>query len=155
MSEKRSTAGGRAATAALGTGLVLTVLAAIAPLVDRATTHRIADHIRAGYPTYTDAQVDSAVTAYVVLLGVIGALGVVAWLGTGWAIRRNKRWARPAATVLFLLGTSLALMALLAEDTSGEVGLAPSLGWVGMAPSLAGLITVVLLWTGKRPVAEG
>ncbi|WP_327707062.1 hypothetical protein OG530_40690 [Streptomyces decoyicus] len=39
----------------------LTVIATIVRYVDHVTTHRLADHIRAGYPTYTQARVDSAV----------------------------------------------------------------------------------------------
>ena len=150
MSENPSTGRRRATSAAIATGLVLTVLATIAPFVDHATTHRLAEHIRAGYPTYTDARVDSAVTAYLALLGAVGALGIAAWLGTAWAVRRGTRWARPAATVTFGLGTSVALTALLTEDTSGEVGLDPLLGWVWTMPSLAGLLTVALMWTSQR-----
>ncbi|WP_460342445.1 hypothetical protein [Actinoallomurus acanthiterrae] len=111
------------------TGLALTVIATIVPYVDRATTHLLADHIRAGYPTYTQTRVDSAVTAYLVLLSVVGALGVIAWLWTTWAVKAGKRWARPTATVMFVLGTSVGLAGLLIKDTSGDTGLSPALGW--------------------------
>lgn len=70
--------------AAMWIGLALTAIAAVYPFVDHATTHLLADHIRAGYPPYTRARVDSAVTTYLMLLSVIGALGVIAWL---WTIR--------------------------------------------------------------------
>ncbi|MET9068883.1 hypothetical protein [Streptosporangium sandarakinum] len=148
----------RSAIAAMYTGLALTAIAMIVPYLDRATTHLLADHIRAGYPAYTQARVDSAVTAYLVLLSVIGALGVIAWLWTTWAVRAGKRWARPAATAMFVLGTSAGLTGLLTEDTSGETGLPPALGWAGMAPCLAGLLAVALLWRRPRPmrpVADG
>ncbi len=128
------------------TGLGLTVISTIVPYLDRATTHLLADHIWAGYPTYTQARVDSAVTTYLVLSSVIGALGVVAWLWTTWAVKAGKRWARPAAIVMFVLGTSAGLAGLLTKDTSGETGLPPALGWAGMAPCLAGLLAVALLW---------
>ncbi len=127
-------------------GLGLTVVATIVPYVDRATTHLLADHIQAGYPGYARTQVDSAVSTYLVLLSAIGALGVLAWLGTIWAVRAGKRWARPVATVMFALGASVGLIGLLTKDTSGATGLPPVLGWVGMVPCLAGLLAIALLW---------
>ncbi|MFE6664278.1 hypothetical protein ACFVFH_12070 [Streptomyces sp. NPDC057697] len=140
----------RRAVGAMYTGLGLAVLATIAPYVDRATTHLLADHIRAGYPTYGQARIDSAVTTYLVLLSVVGALGVLGWLWTAWAVRTGRRWARPAVTVMFVLGTGMGLTGLLTKDTSGTTGLPPVLGWTGMAPSLAGLLAVALLWSRPR-----
>ncbi|MEU8248888.1 hypothetical protein [Nonomuraea sp. NPDC048916] len=131
---------------AMYTGLVLTVAAMIAPYVDRATGHVLADHIRAGYPAYSQERIDSAVTAYLVILTVVGVLGVVSWVWTTWAVRSGKRWARWAATAMFALGTSVALTGLFVKDTSGDTGLAPLLGWIGMAPCLAGLVAVAMLW---------
>jgi hypothetical protein len=75
-------------------GLALTVVATIAPYVDRATGHVLADHIRAGYPTYSQERIDSAVTTYLVILTVVGVLGVVSWVWTTWAVKSGKRWAR-------------------------------------------------------------
>ncbi|GAA4602476.1 hypothetical protein GCM10023195_07590 [Actinoallomurus liliacearum] len=141
----------RWAIAAMYTGLGLTVIATIVPYLDRATAHLLADHIRAGYPTYSQTRVDAAVTAYLIVLSVIGAFGVTAWVGTTWAVTTGKRWARPAATVMFLLGTSVGLTGLLTKDTSGDTGLPPALGWAGMAPCLAGLLAVTLLWRRPRP----
>ncbi|TCP42089.1 hypothetical protein EV191_12455 [Tamaricihabitans halophyticus] len=133
----------------LHAGLALTVLATIVPYVDRAV---LVNHIRAGYPSYTQAELDSAVSTYLVLLSIIGALGVIAWLWTVWAVRTDKRWARPAATVMFVLGTSIGLIALLTKDTSGATGLPPTLGWIGLAPCLVGAVAVMLVW--KRPQPE-
>ena len=127
-------------------GLALTVVAMVAPYVDRAEGNVLADHIRDGYPTYSAGRIDSAVTAWLVILSVVGALGVVTWLGTIWAVRARKGWARWAATTAFALGTSVALTALLTKDTSGDVGLAPVVGWIGMAPCLVGLVAVTMLW---------
>ncbi|MBO2464611.1 hypothetical protein [Actinomadura violacea] len=140
-----------AVLATMAVGLVLTVMAAVYPFVDRATTHLLADHIRAGYPTYTEARIDTAVTTYLILLAVIGALGAVAWLATIRAVKAGRRWARPTATAMFVLGLCTGLIALLTKDTSGQTGLAPALGWLGMAPCLAGLAAVTLLWTRPRP----
>lgn len=105
-----------------------------------------ADHIRAGYPTYTSARIDTAVTVWRAILTVVGALGVACWLSTIRATRRGKGCARWAATALFVLGTLVALTALLTKDTSGETGLAPLLGWIGPLPSVAGAWAVRLCW---------
>ncbi|MFF8597015.1 hypothetical protein ACF061_37520 [Streptomyces sp. NPDC015220] len=107
----------RGALRALYAGLALTCLATIAPYVDCATTHLLADHIRAGYPTYSRARVDSVVTTYLVVLSVLGVLGVLAWLTTAWAVRAGKRWARPTATVMSVIGAGLGLTGLLTRDT--------------------------------------
>ncbi len=127
-------------------GLVLTLVATVVPYIDRATSNLLAGHIRSGYPGYTRMEIDSAVTTYLVLLSVIGALGVAAWLGTMWAVKKGKRWARPTATGMFVLGASVGLTLLLTKDTSGDTGLPAALGWAGMAPSMAGLVAVALLW---------
>ena len=132
-------------------GLALTVAAGVYPFVDRTTTHLLADRIQAGYPTYSPARIDSAVSTYLVILAVVGALGVLAWLATTWAVRVGTRWARPAATVLLVLGATVGLTGLLTKDTSGATGLPPTLGWLGLAPCLAGVVVVVLLWTEARP----
>ncbi|GGM17928.1 hypothetical protein GCM10010129_72660 [Streptomyces fumigatiscleroticus] len=136
-------------------GLALTVLATIIPYIDRSTTHLLADHIRDGYPSYPQPRVDSAVTTYLVVLSAIGALGVLAWLVTAWAVRAGKRWARPAVTAMFVLGTGVGLTGLLTTDTSGETGLPPALGWAGMIPCLAGGVAVTLLWRSPRPTRRG
>lgn len=132
-------------------GLGLTILATITPYVDRGTTHLLADHVRAGYPDYPQARVNSAVTTYLVVSSVIGVLGVLGWLTTAWAVKAGKRWARPATTVMFMLGASVGLAGLLTKDTSGANGLPPQLGWAGMIPCLAGVLAVALLWRRRRP----
>ena len=113
----------------------------------------MADHIRAGYPAYTQAKIDSAVSTYLVYLSVLGALSIICWLWTIWAVRACKRWVRAAATAMFVLGTGIAAFDLLIKDTSGDTGLPSMLGWVGMLPCLAGLLAVTLLWTTPRRAA--
>jgi hypothetical protein len=136
----------RSALGAMYAGLGLTFVALIVPYVDHATANVLADHIRAGYPAYTQAHIDSAVTTYLVYLSVVGALGIICWLWTIRAVKTGKWWARGAATAVFALGTGIALIDLLVKDTSGDAGLPPLLGWVGMLPCLAGLLAVMLLW---------
>jgi len=141
----------RSAVRAMYAGLGLTVAAVIVAYVDHATGNVLAGHIRAGYPTYTPARIDSAVTTYLVYLSVAGAIGAVCWLAAIWAVKAGKRWARGAATALFALGSVIALTDLLIKDTSGDTGLPPLLGLAGMLPCLAGLVAVTLLWR-RRPV---
>lgn len=136
----------RRAIATMYAGLVLTGGALIALYVDHATANKLADHIRAGYPTYSQPRIDTAVTTYLVYLSVIGALGIICWLWTIWALKAGKRWTRAIATAMFALGTGTALFDLLIKDTSGQTGLPPLLGWTGMLPCLAGLLAVTLLW---------
>lgn len=136
----------RSAIGAMYAGLGLTLAAMIVAYVDHATANVLASHIRAGYPTYTQARIDTAVTTYMVYLSVVGALGIICWLAAIRAVKAGKRWARGAATAMFALGTGIAVIDLLIKDTSGDSGLPPLLGWAGMLPCLAGLLAVTLLW---------
>jgi hypothetical protein len=138
----------RPVVAAMYAGVALTVLATTVPYLGRAT---LADHIRAAYPAYTQARIDTAATTYVAYLSVLGVLGVVGWLWAVRAVTTGKRWARGASTALFVLATSVALTDLLIKDTSGDTGLPALLGWAGIVPCLPGLLAVVLLWRSPRP----
>jgi hypothetical protein len=135
----------RPALRAMYAGLALAVAALAVPYADHATANVLASHIRDGYPAYTQARIDSAVTSYLIYLSVAGALGIACWLAMIWAVKARKRWARAAATVAFALGTTIATGDLLIRDTSGGTGLPPLLGWAGMLPCLAGLAAITLL----------
>jgi hypothetical protein len=136
----------RSAIAAMYASVALSVVAMIVPYVDHATANVLAEHIRAGYPTYSQSRIDTAVTTYLVYLSTVGVLSVICWLWTIRAVNAGKRSARGAATAMFVLGTSVALFDLLVKDTSGDPGLPPLLGWIGMLPWLTGLLAVTLLW---------
>ena len=136
----------RSAMVAMYAGLALTVVTLAVTYIDQATANELADHIRAGYPTYSEARIDSATTTYLVYVSIIGALGVISWLWAIWTVNGGKRWARGATTAMFALGTGISLFDLLVRDTSGDTGLPPLLGWIGMLPCLAGLLAVTLLW---------
>lgn len=127
-------------------GLGLNVVATIVAFVDHATANTLAEHIQAGYPTYSRAHIGSAVAAYLIYLSVVGALGIVWWIWTIWAIKADMPWARGAVMVTFALGTAIALFDLLVKDTSGKSGLPPLLGWARVLPCVAGLLAVVPLW---------
>jgi hypothetical protein len=149
-SDGNGSAGARPAVVAMYAGLALTVIATTVPYVDRATSNTLVDHIRAGYPAYSQARIDTAATTYLVYLSVLGVLGVAGWLWTVRAVTRGRWWARGAATALFALATSVALTNLLIKDTSGDTGLPVLLGWVGILPCLPGLLAVVVLWRSPR-----
>jgi hypothetical protein len=136
----------RSVIRAMYAGLTMTTIATLAPYIDRATSNTLADHIQAGYPTYTQTSIDPAANTYLVYLSVIGALGVAGWLWTIRAVKAGKRWARATATTLFALATLVALTDLLIRDTSGDTGLPRLLGWVGILPCLPGLVAVTLMW---------
>ena len=132
--------------AAMYAGLAFTVIATLVPYLDRATSNALAQHIRAGYPAYPAARIETAANMYLVYLSVIGALGVAGWVWTVHAVKAGSRWARPGATTLFCLAAIVAVTDLLIRDTSGDTGLPHLLGWVGVLPSLAGLLAVIQLW---------
>jgi cytochrome bd-type quinol oxidase subunit 2 len=136
----------RPAIASMYAGLALTVAATSVPLVDHATGNVLANHIRAGYPTYTPARIDTAATTYLIYLSVLGVIGSLCWLWTIRAVKARKRWARETTSAIFALATAIALFDLIVKDTSGETGLPPLLGLVGLLPCLAGLLAVSLLW---------
>jgi hypothetical protein len=135
------------AITAMTVGLLLTIVATVVPFV----TPALRDHLRAAYPGYTEARIDRAVTTWLVVLTVVGVLGAAGWVGSIWMVATRTRGATVVATSLFLLGTAVALSGLLVEDTSGDPGLAPVLGWIGMLPCVAGAVAVAQLW---RPHAR-
>ncbi|MEV6986022.1 DUF6264 family protein [Sphaerisporangium sp. NPDC051017] len=124
-------------------GAGLTVIATLFAFIDRAG---LADHIHAGYPAYGLGEINAAVTAYTVILSVVGVLGLLGWLGTVWAARAGKGWARPLASGMFAIAVCIAIAAVTVQDTNGEVGLAPLLGWLQVLPLIPGLAAVMLLW---------
>jgi hypothetical protein len=136
----------QAATAAMHAGLALTVVVTTVPLVDHATANVLADHIRAGYPSYSAARIDSAATTYLIYLSALGAVGIGSWLWSIRAVKARRRWVRETVTAIFVLATGIALFDLMIKDTSGDTGLPPLLGWVGLLPCVAGLLAVGLLW---------
>jgi hypothetical protein len=117
--------------------------------VDHATANVLAGHIRAGYPDYNKARVDSAALTYVVYLSIVGVIGLISWVSAIRAVRRSSRWVRPAATMTFILAVGLSLTNLLVRDTSGETGLPSVLGWAGLLPCLPGLVAVTFLWMDR------
>lgn len=130
---------------ALWTGLVLTLLAAVAPVVDLLATGTIEAHVRTTYPDWPEEWVQSDATAIAVGLGVIGLLGVISWLIVLRATIRGRRWATIVATVVWVLA------AIVTATTAAPAGAYEQLAPMGLVlitvlPCLAGLVAVVQLW---------
>lgn len=137
---------GRAARAALGGGLAMTIVVTAAAFIDNATTRLLADHIQASYPSYRADEIETAVTLYLVILSVVGGLGVLTWIATIRATTRGRRWAPWLATAMFVAAACVALAGLTVRDTSGDVGLVPLLAWLQVLPCMLGLVAVAQLW---------
>ncbi len=82
--------------AAMYACLAMTVVAIILAYVDLAASNTLTDHIRAGYPTYTQTRIDTAATTYLVYLSIIGVLGVVGWPRFSRRSRSSMGVAAPA-----------------------------------------------------------
>jgi hypothetical protein len=136
----------RAAVPVLRVGLVATALVTAYAWVDSATTATLAAHVAASYPALGAAEVDAAASAYLAILTSVGVLGAVAWVVVARAARRGRAWAPWAGTAALLLGLGVALAGLTVRDTSGDVGLAPALGWAQLVPCAVGLVAVAALW---------
>lgn len=135
--------GPRRAAGALYTAVALELLVAAVPIVDLQTRGALAAHLQALYAPYGVPAPDaSVVVAYLVAVGVVGALG---WLVTLWAVRRGWRWAPLLATVVLLVALAVT-GADLAVSEYGQPILPTWLGLVGLLPCVAGLVAVVLLW---------
>jgi hypothetical protein len=139
----------RSAIPTLYAGMALTVAALGVAWLDHATANLLASHIRAGYPQYTQTHINAAATTYLVYLSVIAVVSLIGWGWTLQAVKRGKRWTRPVATTIFLIGVGVLLADLLIKDTSGARGLPTLLGCVGLSPTLPGLLVVCQLWRDR------
>ena len=132
----------RSAVIALCAGLALTAAATASTHLGRAA---IGEHIHSGYPEYGASAIADGVSFYLTYLSVLGALGFLGWAAALWATTKGQRWARWLALALFLTGTSVALINLFVTDTSGDTGLPPLIAGIGLLPSAAGLVAVMLM----------
>lgn len=129
----------RRVLATMYVGLGLTLLAvAIAILADH--NGDIARQLRDAYPDWSAQRISDNRSLVLIYLIVVGAVGAAAWLWIAWAVSRAKRWARLVATGVFALATMDALINL-SQPQPTAVDLA------GLAPCLAGLVAIALLWT--------
>ncbi|MEV0800135.1 hypothetical protein AB0I34_20755 [Kribbella sp. NPDC050281] len=135
---------------ALYAGLLLTVLATLAPLIDIVTIDVIADHVRAAYPAWPQKSVLADRNAIAIYLAAVGVLGLVGWLYAIWGVARGKRRVRAVSTVQFVLGATIQLIGLSVGGEAYTTIVPPLHGIIGALPSLAGLVAVVGLWRRRR-----
>ncbi|THV30012.1 hypothetical protein [Glycomyces paridis] len=131
-------------------GLLLTVAAGVAPLIDIATADSLFDHVRQAYPDWPADTVRQDRDAIAIYLAAVGALGLLCWLGAIWAVAAERRWARGTVTALFALGTLLALTSMTLGGEQYDTIVPPIYGALGLLPCLAGLAAVVLVWRRAR-----
>lgn len=135
-------------------GLCLSVLAVLVPIVAQATAGAITDHVRAGHPHRTPAQVDEQVAVIVGYVVVVGLIAVLAWTLTARAVKARRPWARTFATVMFGVGTAVSVANLMVSDVWAEVParILPLWGGLlGLLPCVAGAATTYLLWKATSP----
>jgi hypothetical protein len=95
----------------------------------------------AKYPSYSDAQINTAANFGIVFGAIAGIIGLGLWLWMASANKKGHTWARVVSTVLFGLNT-LGLVYILAA-AAGTTAIQKILGvvvWV------VGLGAVVFLW---------
>ncbi|WP_202876939.1 MFS transporter [Ornithinimicrobium humiphilum] len=148
----------RAALAALWTGFGITCAALVVLHTVAAVPDRLAAHVRLAYPAYDSASVDRTVGAWMTVLTITGALGLVGWLLAIWTTRRGSPRAPWWVAGLFVVGTGLAAYLATVRDTSGDTGLPQAVGAAGLLPSAVGLVALVLVWrqvgTGRQEPAR-
>lgn len=136
----------RGAVTTMGIGLLLTVIALIALIIDQVNGDTLARHVEALYAPHDLDPDPNVLFGY---LYVVGVIGILLWLATIWGIIQRKRGARVVATIVFVLGTSVALFNVFVSEYGMQIF--PTLwGVVGLLPSVAGLVAVIVLWRQGR-----
>jgi hypothetical protein len=126
-----------AALAVIGLILDLTTISSVKTAVRNA--NRTASH------PLTAHQINTVVTAFIVLEVIIALVGVGLWLWMAWACKRGRNWARIVSSVLFALNTVFVLISVSRLHVS--LGLVPSLlVW------LVGLGAIIFLW--QKPSSD-
>ena len=130
------------AVVALGLGLLLTVTALIAAVVDQRSAHTIADHVYALYAPFGPQPDPNTLFTF---LYTIGGAGVLMWLATIWGAKRRQRWVAAVATMIFLVGTGPSVLVLVVHEHGTRIF---PVGWgvLSLLPCVLGFVAVVLLW---------
>jgi len=137
----------------LRAGLVATALVALVPILDLVTVDTIRNHVRDAYPDWSAESVAAdraAITAYLVTVGALGALG---WAWTLHLLTRRPERARVVGSVMLALGALVALTNVSYGGEAYETIVPLSYGLIGLIPVLVGVAAVVELW--RAPVATG
>lgn len=131
---------------ALYGGLLLTVVATLAPVVDLMTVDTIGDHVRAAYPDWSADAVAKDRNAITIYLVAVGLLGLVGWVWSIVAVARGSRRLRAICTTLFVVGATVQLIGLSVGGEAYTTIVPPLHGVIGFLPSLAGLVAVAGVW---------
>ena len=133
----------------MGIGLLLTVIALIALIaliLDQMNGYTLARHVEALYAPHDLDPDPNVLFGY---LYAVGAIGILLWLATIWGIIQRKRGARVVATIVFVLGTSVALFNVFVSEYGMQIF--PTVwGILGLVPSVAALVAVIVLWRQGR-----
>ena len=141
IEEKRQDRHG--AVTAMGAGLVLSVVMLIALIFDQMNSEGLALHVQDLYAPYDLNPDPNVLFGY---LYVTSVAGILLWLTTIWGVRQSRPGARVVTTIVFVFGASLAFFNLVVSEYGTQIF--PTLwGILGLLPSIAGLVAVVLLWT--------
>jgi hypothetical protein len=130
----------------LYSGLILTALLALAPLIDIATADTIADHVRAAYPNWSAGDVEKDRNAIAIYLAAVGILGSGGWLWTIRSVTRRPERAYRPATIMFVLGACVALFDLTYGSEQYDRTVPLLYGLLGLIPLLPGTVAVVRIW---------
>ena len=131
------------AVTAMGVGLLLSVATLIALIFDQTNGDGLALHVQDLYAPYDLNPDPNVLFGYLYVTTVVG---ILMWLTTIWSVRHRKPGARVVATIVFVFGASLAFFNLVVSEYGTQ--LFPTLwGFLGLLPSVAGLVAITLLWT--------
>ena len=136
----------RGAVTAMGIGLLITVIVSIALIIDQLNGQTLVRHVQVLYAPHDLNPDPNILFGY---LYVVGVIGILLWLATIWGIIQRKRGARVVATIVFVLGSSVALFNVFVSEYGMQIF--PTLwGVLGLLPSVAGLVAVIVLWRQGR-----
>jgi hypothetical protein len=131
-------------------GVALQVICIALPLLDLWVFGTVERHVQRAYPEWGPETVALDRNAIVIYLAIVGVLGLVAWLGTIWATKRDWR-VRGTVTTLFVAGMGLLVLdAGLGGEAYDQI--VPL--WLGLTllviPALPGVTALVAAWSGQQ-----
>lgn len=136
-------------------GLLLTLLAGAAPLLDLATTDLVGDHVRAAYPQWPADSVSADRNAIVGWLVGGSLLGLIGWWTTQRAVRRSPRRGRAVAATWLAFGLMWAIVTLSFGGDAYDVVVPTAFGVLTLLPVLVGAAVLYLMWRDAPSAATG
>lgn len=135
-------------------GLLLTAVAAMAPLIDIALTDSVAQHVREAYPGWGRGTVSTERNAIVGWLVITGLMGVAGWLLAIRGASGGSHRTRRLAVTMLLLGAALALLNLTAAGEQYDVIVPTTFGALTATPVAEGVVAVGQLWREQGAPAQ-